>query len=103
MSDLSSLLGIALKHHTSKLESFNDIYSVQTFGFRGEAINALCELSESLIITTKTEGQSTGAVLKFDQFGSLVSQSVIARANGTTIQVNNLFERLPVRRKDFVK
>jgi len=92
-----------LKHHTSKLGSFNDIYSVQTFGFRGEAINALCELSESLSITTKAEGQTTGAVLKFDQFGCLLSQSVIARANGTTVQVKNLFERLPVRRKEFLK
>jgi DNA mismatch repair ATPase MutL len=33
----------------------------------------------------------------------LVSQNVAARSNGTTVVVDNLFEKLPVRRKDFVK
>jgi DNA mismatch repair ATPase MutL len=33
----------------------------------------------------------------------LISQNVAARANGTTVIVDNLFEKLPVRRKDFVK
>ena len=43
--DPSNYANIALKHHTSKLCDFNDLNSVSSFGFRGEALNALCELS----------------------------------------------------------
>ena len=43
--DPSNYSNIALKHHTSKLCDFNDLNSVSSFGFRGEALNALCELS----------------------------------------------------------
>jgi DNA mismatch repair protein PMS2 len=43
--DPSNYANIALKHHTSKLSNFNDLNSVASFGFRGEALNALCELS----------------------------------------------------------
>lgn len=41
----SNYANIALKHHTSKLSDFHDLNSVSSFGFRGEALNALCELS----------------------------------------------------------
>ena len=43
--DPSNYSNIALKHHTSKLCDFIDLNSVSSFGFRGEALNALCELS----------------------------------------------------------
>lgn len=43
--DPSNYANIALKHHTSKLCDFTDLNSVSSFGFRGEALNALCELS----------------------------------------------------------
>ena len=48
--DPSNYANIALKHHTSKLFNFNDLNSVSSFGFRGEALNALCELSGKLIV-----------------------------------------------------
>ena len=61
--------GLALKHHTSKLLDFTDLKKVGTFGFRGEALNALCELSGSLSIITKESTQSIGANLTFDRNG----------------------------------
>ena len=50
---------LALKHHTSKLAEFADLEGVRSFGFRGEAMSSLCELSESLEVLTKTEGQKS--------------------------------------------
>lgn len=36
--------GLALKHHTSKIQEFADLTQVETFGFRGEALSSLCAL-----------------------------------------------------------
>jgi DNA mismatch repair protein PMS2 len=66
-------LGIALKHHTSKLQDFSDLDTVKSFGFRGEALNALCELSEKLLIVTKCAGDVVGAELSFSANGRYVS------------------------------
>lgn len=43
-----------MKHYTSKLRSFDDLSSVKSLGFRGEALSSLCAVSE-LTVTTKTE------------------------------------------------
>lgn len=60
---------IAQKHHTSKLRDFEDLEGISSFGFRGEALNALCELSKGFTICTKRAEDSTGKLLKFDKFG----------------------------------
>lgn len=60
---------LAIKHCTSKLEKFSDLMSVQSFGFRGEALNALCELSGSFRVSTKVEAAKVGAALTFAQNG----------------------------------
>lgn len=65
-SDYSS---IAQKHHTSKISTFEDLEGVSSFGFRGEALNALCELSGKFIITTRRQEDKYGASLTFDKFG----------------------------------
>lgn len=67
--DPSNYEGIARKHFTSKLESFDDLYSVNSFGFRGEALNALCELSGSFSVITKKASQLVGCQLQFDKNG----------------------------------
>ncbi|KAI3723761.1 hypothetical protein L2E82_35518 [Cichorium intybus] len=46
--DKESFQALALKHHTSKLVDFSDLQSVTTFGFRGEALSALCYLGDSI-------------------------------------------------------
>ncbi|KAJ9116412.1 hypothetical protein QFC22_004854 [Naganishia vaughanmartiniae] len=93
----------ALKHHTSKISSFADLSNVDTFGFRGEALSALCALSQSVTICTSTqETQPLGRILKFGRDGTLVdSNGKIARQRGTTVTVEKLFSPLPVRRKEF--
>lgn len=95
--------GLALKHHTSKLKDFSDLTSVSSFGFRGEALNALCELSGKFSVTTRQIDSPVGTALAFDRNGACISQNIVARPLGTSILVENLFEVLPVRRGEFVR
>ncbi|WVQ82773.1 hypothetical protein IAT38_004905 [Cryptococcus sp. DSM 104549] len=94
---------IALKHHTSKLPSLADLYKVTTFGFRGEALSALCALCESVTIITATKDMAPmGAIIKLGRDGRVVDSSGrVARPRGTTITLAGLFVPIPVRRKEF--
>lgn len=100
--DPSNFAGLALKHWTSKLSSFDDLDSLHSFGFRGEAISSLCALSE-LSVVTRTAGQPAGSLLEYDYNGVLVKQSAAAREIGTTVRLRNLFSTVPVRHKEFVR
>ncbi|KAG1880998.1 hypothetical protein F4604DRAFT_1749317 [Suillus subluteus] len=93
---------VALKHHTSKLASFEDLSTVLTFGFRGEALSSLCALSDGVTFTTATANEAPmGTILEMDRNGRLrSSNSKVARQRGTTVAVSSLFKPLPVRRKE---
>ena len=94
---------IALKHYTSKLSSYEDLTSLGTFGFRGEALSSLCALSKFHIITARAEDGAVGKRLDFEVSGKLKGTSVVAAQRGTTVVVENLFHSLPVRRKELEK
>ncbi len=94
---------IGLKHHTSKLPSFDALSSIATFGFRGEALSSLCALSEHVSVTTATrEMGGLASRLCFDREGNLVpgAPEQVARQRGTTVRIEGLFKPLPVRRKE---
>ncbi|PWN21887.1 DNA mismatch repair protein MutL [Microstroma glucosiphilum] len=95
---------VALKHHTSKIENFDDLNYVKTFGFRGEALSSLCALAEVTILTATLEEAPMGTVLEFAQDGSIADCTKrMARQRGSTATVNNLFHSLPVRRREMEK
>ena len=94
---------VALKHHTSKLSSFEDLDSLDTFGFRGEALSSLCALSKFHIQTARTEDGAAGKKLEFEVSGRFKGSSVTAAQKGTTVYVEELFYNLPVRRKELEK
>ena len=92
--------GLTLKHHTSKIQDFEDISDVSTFGFRGEALSSLCALGNFSVLT------STGALgtnLLYDKDGNITKSNHHARPKGTTVVIENLFHSLPVRHKEFLK
>ncbi|KAF2160864.1 hypothetical protein M409DRAFT_70170 [Zasmidium cellare ATCC 36951] len=94
---------VALKHYTSKLSSYDDLNSLDTFGFRGEALSSLCALSNFHITTAREQDGAVGKKLDFELSGKLKSASVSAAPRGTTIFVENIFHNLPVRRKELEK
>lgn len=94
---------VALKHHTSKLSDYDDLTSLETFGFRGEALSSLCALSDFHVITARAEDGPVGKRLEFEISGRLKNISVVAAPRGTTVNVEGLFQNLPVRRKELEK
>lgn len=94
---------IALKHYTSKLSTYDDLSSIQTFGFRGEALSSLCALSDFHIITARAGDGSKGTRLDFEVSGKLKNKTVVASQKGTTVAVENIFKNLPVRKRELAK
>uniref|UniRef100_K3WIM5 MutL C-terminal dimerisation domain-containing protein n=1 Tax=Globisporangium ultimum (strain ATCC 200006 / CBS 805.95 / DAOM BR144) TaxID=431595 RepID=K3WIM5_GLOUD len=92
---------VALKHYTSKISRFEDIETVASFGFRGEALSSICQLVSSFSVCTRTKDAPIGAFLEFDSTGKLTKQTQKARPVGTTIMIEELFKPLAVRHKDF--
>lgn len=88
-------LAIALRRHaTSKISSLEDLESVGTMGFRGEALAAINSIADCEL-TSRTVNHSTAHVLN----GGTGEMSVAARVQGTTVTVKELFYSTPARRK----
>lgn len=90
----------AAKYHTSKLREFIDLETVETFGFRGEALSSLCALSDMKIVT-KHSSVNVATKLDVNHRGEIVKRAPCARPTGTTVTLSNLFASLPVRRREF--
>ena len=94
---------LAQAHATSKIRTFDDIYSTaNSLGFRGEALFCLANLSEKLIVSTRTEDEPVGQKMEFNHDGTLKKESVVPvpRKVGTTVAVVKVLGSLPVRRAD---
>ncbi len=87
-------LAVALKRHaTSKIVSLEDLESVATMGFRGEALAAVNSVSEMSLLS-RTEGAPSAFILD----GQTGEVKPAARAVGTTVEVKELFFSTPARR-----
>lgn len=95
---------LCLKHHTSKIENFEDLNQVYSLGFRGEALSSLCSIARVKIVTCTKNSYPRTKELSYDSMGNLVEQKqIIGGQKGTSIVVNEIFRNLPVRRKHLEK
>lgn len=84
------------KHATSKLQNDEDLFEIQTLGFRGEALASIISISK-LTCTTRTKDFETGTKVKCEN--SEVKKVETGCAVGTIMEIKDLFYNVPVRLK----
>ena len=92
-------LGLALSRHaTSKIKDLNDLESISSLGFRGEALASISSVAR-LTLTSKPEKQESAWQANAEGRDMEVTVNPAAHPNGTTIDVCDLFFNTPARRK----
>ncbi|MCO5222496.1 MAG: DNA mismatch repair endonuclease MutL [Thermomicrobiales bacterium] len=91
-------LPLALQRHaTSKLTEFDDLDLLHTLGFRGEALPSIAAVA-SVRVQSRPAGSQHGGALRVE-FGAVGATEPAGGDTGTTVQVRDLFENVPARRK----
>jgi DNA mismatch repair protein MutL len=85
------------RHATSKLRSADDLLSIATLGFRGEALPTIAAVSR-LLLETRDEAEAEGTRIEFAG-GKLIGVKPAGLPAGTTVSVADLFYSVPARRK----
>ena len=86
-----------VSHATSKLKTGKDLFAISTLGFRGEALWSIAAIAQARIVS-RPRGEQTGAEVEA-RGGAIGSVRECGAAEGTVIEVRNLFFNTPVRRK----
>jgi len=87
-----------LPHATSKIRSADDLYSIATMGFRGEALASISAVSRMTVASY--DGDPSGLGYEISVEGGVSGEiSPVSRTRGTTITVRELFYNVPARRK----
>ena len=86
-----------LRHSTSKIRQVEDLLSITSLGFRGEALSSIAAVSQVELIT-KTYGELTGTRYVIEGSKEVANEEIGA-PEGTTFLVRNLFYNVPARRK----
>ncbi len=86
-----------LRHATSKIVTEDDLFSISSLGFRGEALPSIASVSK-FTISSKTKESDIGYRIKLEN-GKIVEENPVAMKTGTKIEVENLFYNVPARRK----
>ena len=88
------------RHATSKIKTAEDLFQLNTKGFRGEAMASIAAIAH-VVLKTKQAHQEVGTTLKIEG-STVVSQEVSLAPKGSSIAVKNLFFNIPARR-NFLK
>jgi DNA mismatch repair protein MutL len=94
MDEEDALLSIQ-RHATSKIINEDDLFKINTLGFRGEALASICAVSK---LTISTNAKDIGNEIIIEG-GKLISQKKIGIPKGTTVMVENIFYNTPARKK----
>lgn len=86
-----------LPHATSKIKNVDDIYSIMTLGFRGEALASIASISK-VSLKSKIEEDEFGSEIIIEG-GEILSLSSIGTNKGTIIEIKDLFYNVPARKK----
>ncbi len=84
-----------LRHATSKISKIDDLFTVQSFGFRGEALAAISAVSDFTLITKRAEDETGTKIQIFA--GKNITESPAPANTGTTIEIRKLFYPTPAR------
>ena len=88
------------RHATSKITTAEDLFCLNTKGFRGEALASIAAIAH-VELKTKLRGESLGTAVKIEG-SKLKSEDVVSTSEGTSVAVKNLFFNIPARR-NFLK
>ncbi|MBK5243977.1 MAG: DNA mismatch repair endonuclease MutL [Eubacteriaceae bacterium] len=89
------------RHATSKLTSIDDLETIESLGFRGEALSSVSAVAR-VQVTTCNDSEEVGSITLFEG-GTLVDQRVCSYSHGTEMKVWDLFYNTPARRKHLEK
>ncbi len=85
-----------LRYHTSKIATLDDLFSINTLGFRGEALASIASVSEMSILSSNGTGEGAELPIIDGQAGDILPA---AQIGGTEITIRNLFYNTPARKK----
>jgi len=85
------------RHATSKIRSADDLAAIETLGFRGEALPSIASVSH-FVLRTRARGRVSGTEIRVHG-GVVGAMTEAPAAEGTLIEVSDLFYNLPARRK----
>ncbi len=85
------------RYATSKVASLEDLESIQSLGFRGEALPSIAAVAQVEVVTSAA-GDRAGTYLSLKD-GTITARRSQGRSQGTTVTVRNLFRKIPARLK----
>ncbi len=88
------------RHATSKIKSIDDLFTIKTMGFRGEALASIAAVGQ-VELKSKRDEDETGVFIEIEN-SQVIKQEPIAVPTGTSIAMKNLFFNVPARR-NFLK
>ncbi|KAK9466990.1 histidine kinase-like ATPase [Lipomyces arxii] len=94
---------MCMPHTTSKITRLEDLDSVVTLGFRGEALSSLVQVAGTVEITTRCTTDSVGQTWTVSRAGVRLDWKNVAASVGTTVTATKLYSDLPVRQLIYVK